>query len=89
VPTIAESGLPGFEASQVFGLVAPTGITPALVTQINTAVTAIVRDPAMVKFLGDQGAEPRSGSAADYNAFLRDEVSKWAKVVKDSGAKVD
>lgn len=89
VPTIAEAGLPGYEASQFFGLVAPTGTPAAIVTTINAAVTRIVRDPAVGKFLSEQGAEPLTSSPVEHATLLRDEVAKWAKVVKESGAKVD
>jgi tripartite-type tricarboxylate transporter receptor subunit TctC len=49
----------------------------------------ILKDPALVKQLSDQGAEARGSTPAEYGAFIREEVAKWAKVVKDSGAKID
>ena len=89
VPTIAEAGVPGYEASGVFGLVGPAGIPEAIVQKLNASVVAVVKDPAMLKTLGEQGYEPLTTTPAEYAAFLRDEVAKWAKVVKESGAKID
>ncbi|MCX7140497.1 MAG: tripartite tricarboxylate transporter substrate binding protein [Proteobacteria bacterium] len=89
VPTIAEAGVPGYEASGFFGLVGPPGLSPALVAKINAAVVRIVKDPAMGKYLSEQGAEPLTSTPAEYAALIRDEVTKWTKVVKDSGAKID
>lgn len=89
VPTIAEAGVPGYEASGYFGLMGPAGMSPALVEQINTAVVAVVKEPAMRASLRDIGYEVLTSSPAEYAAFVRAEVAKWAKVVKDSGAKID
>jgi tripartite-type tricarboxylate transporter receptor subunit TctC len=89
VPTIAEAGVTGYEASGFFGLVGPPGLSPGLVNQINAAVVRIVKEPAMAKYLSDQGAEPLTSTPAEYAALIRDEVAKWGKVVKESGAKID
>ena len=89
VPTIAEAGVPGYEASGFFGLIAPVGTPVAVVNKINGDVVRILGDPALVKQLSEQGAEARSSTPAEYGAFIREEVAKWAKVVKESGAKID
>jgi tripartite-type tricarboxylate transporter receptor subunit TctC len=89
VPTIDESGVKGFEASGANGLVGPAGMPAAVVERLNAAVVRIVKDPAMSKFLSDQGAEPWTTTPAEYGAYIKSEVAKWAKAVKDSGAKVD
>jgi tripartite-type tricarboxylate transporter receptor subunit TctC len=89
VPTIDEAGVPGFEASGSNGLVGPAGMPPAIVERLNAAVVRIVREPAMSKYLKDQGAEPWTTTPAEYSAYIKSEVAKWAKAVKDSGAKVD
>ena len=89
VPTIAEAGVPGYEASGYFGLMGPAGMSPALVDQINMAMVAVVKEPAMRSNLRDIGYEVVTSSPAEYAGFVRNEVAKWAKVVKDSGAKID
>ena len=89
VPTINDSGLPGYEASGLFGLVGPANLPPAIAAKIHTAVVRIVKEPAMSKYLSEQGADAYTSSQAEYAAFLRDEVAKWGKVVKETGAKID
>jgi tripartite-type tricarboxylate transporter receptor subunit TctC len=89
VPTIDEAGVTGFEASGSNGLVGPAGMPPAIVERLNAAIVRIVKEPAMSKYLADQGAEPWTTTPAEYSAYIKSEVAKWAKAVKDSGAKVD
>jgi tripartite-type tricarboxylate transporter receptor subunit TctC len=89
VPTIDESGLRGFDASGANGLVGPAGMPPAIVERLNAAVVRIVKDPAMSTYLSDQGAEPWTTTPGEYAAYIKSEVAKWAKAVKDSGARID
>jgi tripartite-type tricarboxylate transporter receptor subunit TctC len=89
VPTIAEAGVPGFEASGSNGLVGPTGMPAAVVERLNAAVVRIVREPAMSKYLSEQGADPLTTTPGEYAAYIKAEVAKWSQVVKASGAKVD
>ena len=89
VPTIDESGVPGFEASGANGLVGPAGMPAAVVEKLNAAIVRIVKEPAMQKFLNEPGAAPLTTTPAEYGAYIRSEVAKWAKAVKDSGARVD
>ncbi|MGH8660849.1 MAG: tripartite tricarboxylate transporter substrate binding protein [Burkholderiales bacterium] len=89
VPTIDEAGVPGFEASGANGLVGPAGMPPAVVEKLNAAVVRIVREPAMSRFLSEQGADPWTTTPAEYAAYIKSEVAKWAKAVKDSGARID
>ncbi|MBM3343794.1 MAG: tripartite tricarboxylate transporter substrate binding protein [Betaproteobacteria bacterium] len=89
VPTIAEGGVAGFEASGSNGVVVPAGTLAAIIERLNSTIVRIVREPAMSKYLSEQGADPRTMTSAEYGDYLKAEVAKWAKVVKASGAKVD
>lgn len=89
IPTIAESGLPGFEASSWFGLLAPAGTPAAIVARINADVDQWLQTPEAKEKLLAQGAIPAGGTPEQFAAHIRAETEKWAKVVKVSGAKVD
>jgi tripartite-type tricarboxylate transporter receptor subunit TctC len=89
VPTISESGLPGFEASSWFGILAPAGTPASVVTRINAEVNKWLQSADAREKLLAQGAEAAGGSPEQFAAFIRSETDKWAKVVKASGAKVD
>ena len=89
VPTIAEAGVPGYEAVGWNGLVGPSGMPPAIVERLNAELVKIVRMPDVGKRLSDVGLDVRTSTVAEFAVFLKEEVVKWAKVVKDSGARVD
>jgi tripartite-type tricarboxylate transporter receptor subunit TctC len=89
VPTISESGIPGFEAKSWFGLVAPAGTPPDLIKKINQDVTKIISDSAFAeKYLATQGLEPILGTPEQFAALIRAETVKWGKVVKDANLKI-
>jgi tripartite-type tricarboxylate transporter receptor subunit TctC len=89
VPTLAESGLPGFEASSWFGVLAPAGTPPDIVAKLNGAIAAwLASSDAKEKLLG-QGAIAAGGSPDAFVKHIANESAKWAKVVKASGAHVD
>ncbi len=89
VPTIAESGLPGFEASSWFGILAPAGTPAPIVARLNAEVNKWLQSPQAKQQLLTQGAEPAGGPPETFVAHIRAETEKWAKVVKASGAKAD
>jgi len=89
VPTVAESGLPGFETSAWFGLVAPAKTPPAVLAKLTDAVSTALKSPDVVKRYQELGAEPGTVSGAAYGAFLQNETRKWAEVIKASGAKAE
>ena len=89
VPTISESGAPGFEAKSWFGLVAPAGTPPDVIKKINQDVTKVISDRAFAeKFLAAQGLEPITGTPEQFAALVRAETVRWGKVVKDADIKV-
>jgi tripartite-type tricarboxylate transporter receptor subunit TctC len=87
VPTVAESGLPGFEASAWFGLVAPAKTPPAVVAKLTDAVSKALTSPELAKRFTELGAEPGMLSGAAFGTFLQAETKKWADVISASGAK--
>jgi tripartite-type tricarboxylate transporter receptor subunit TctC len=89
IPTINESGLPGFEASSWFGVLAPAGTPAPIVARINAEVNKWLQSADAREKLISQGAEAAGGSPEQFAAHIRAESDKWAKVVKASGAKVD
>jgi tripartite-type tricarboxylate transporter receptor subunit TctC len=89
VPTVAESGLPGFEASSWFGILAPAGTPPAIVAKLNAEIAKWLATPEAKEQLAKQGANAAGGTPEEFAKHIAAETAKWAKVVKDSGAKID
>jgi tripartite-type tricarboxylate transporter receptor subunit TctC len=89
VPTMAESGLPGFEASSWFGLLAPAGTPQPAIAKLNAEVARWLASPEAKEKLLAQGAIAAGGTPEDFARHIAAETAKWQKVVKESGAKVD
>jgi len=89
IPTIAESGLPGFDANNWYGLLAPAKTPRAIVMRLNAEVTKVLAMPDVKDFLFNQGLDPAPGSPEKFGTYIKAEMAKWAKVVKDSGARAD
>ncbi|MBN9052097.1 MAG: tripartite tricarboxylate transporter substrate binding protein [Rhizobiales bacterium] len=87
LPTVAEGGVPGYEATIWLGLMAPKGTPDDVVNKLNAEVRRIVAKPAVKEAWQKQGAAPMSMSPKEFDAYLRKDIEKWAKVVKLSGAK--
>jgi tripartite-type tricarboxylate transporter receptor subunit TctC len=85
LPTMAESGVPGFVVSSGFSFVGPAGIPRPIAERLNDALVKAVRDPANRKSLTDQGAEPAGNSIEEHAALIKTEIEKWRKVIKDAG----
>ncbi|HWI37127.1 MAG TPA: tripartite tricarboxylate transporter substrate binding protein [Burkholderiales bacterium] len=88
-PTVAEQGLPGFETGSFQGIVGPNGMPREVVAKLNTELTRILNTADMKERFAKQGTEVRTGSAESFGHWLRTEQARWAKVVKDSGAKFE
>ena len=88
VPTVAEAGVPGYEATSWFGLFVPVK-TPADIQQkLHAAIAKVLKDPAVIKKINDQGGEVVIDTQDGFAKFIDAEAKKWGKVVKDSGASV-
>jgi tripartite-type tricarboxylate transporter receptor subunit TctC len=89
LPTLHESGLSGFDASAWQGIVAPAATSSDIVQRLNAEVNKALAHPEVRAKLAAQGADVLGGTSAEYAAHLRSELPRWAKAVKDSGAKAD
>jgi tripartite-type tricarboxylate transporter receptor subunit TctC len=90
VPTVAESGVPGFEAVSWFGVWAPAGTPRDVVVKVNADIQKVFADPDFrEKFLDRAMLEPNTGSPEQFAAFIAAEAAKWSKVVKDAGLKIE
>ena len=87
--TMIEAGMPGFESQQWFGLFAPAGLAPEIVGQLNAEAARIVAAPDMRERLARDGAEPGALTPREFAAFLHADTARWARVVKESGAKAE
>ena len=89
LPTMAESGMPGFDISTWFGLLAPAGTPPDVVARWNAGIVAALNAPDVREKMIAQGADPSPTTPAEFAAFIAKERDKYARIVKMSGAKVD
>ena len=87
VPTVAEPGVPGYEASTWFGVMAPAGTPREIVARLNAEIGKVLGTPEMQKFFRAEGASAVGGSPEQFAAFLRAEMGKWEKVIKAAGLK--
>jgi tripartite-type tricarboxylate transporter receptor subunit TctC len=89
VPTAAQSGLPGFEAVQYYGLAAPAGTPQPIIDRLNKELRAILVTDEMKQHLLQQGSEPTPGTPEDYAANIQHEEGKWAALIKKLGLKIE
>ncbi|MDB5749528.1 MAG: hypothetical protein JWP72_4376 [Massilia sp.] len=89
VPTIAEAGVPGYEATSWFGLLAPARTPAPVVARLNASILKALADPEVKKKMAEQGAEPHGEKPEQFAQFIQGETAKWGKIVKQSGATTD
>ncbi len=87
--TIAEAGVPGYEATSWFGMFAPAGTPAPVLAKLNAAIVNVLGQPDVKKKINEQGAEVYSETPEQFAAFIQAESVKWGKVVKESGASLD
>ena len=89
VPTVAEAGYKGFDASTWFGFLAPAGTPKDVVAKLNAEFNKALQQPDLRKRLGDEGADPLGGTPEQFAQVIRDDIGRWGKIVKESGVKLD
>lgn len=89
VPTIAESGVPGYSAANWWGFVAPAGTPPAIVEKLHREVTAVLKSPETQAQFAKDGADVGNMTTAEYTKFIEDEITKWGRVVKEGKIKLE
>jgi len=89
LPTMIEAGLPGYEAANWFGTAVPAKTPPVIVSKLSQEIARALRLPDVGERLLSQGMEPTTSTPEEFSAYIRSEMTKWAKVVKASGAKAE
>jgi len=89
VPTIAEAGVPGYEAIVWVGLLAPAGTPPDVIAKLNNEIGKLLRSPEVQQLLASSGVDATPTTPEEFGAYLKSEFEKWGKVVRDSGATVN
>jgi tripartite-type tricarboxylate transporter receptor subunit TctC len=89
LPTIGESGVPGYVATNWWGLVAPAGTPQAIVAKLHDAIAVVLKSADTQKFLANEGAAPVAMSSAEFGTFIAAEIAKWGPVVKQAGMKAE
>ncbi len=89
VPTASEAGLAGYDSTGWFGVVAPAGTPAAVVARLNAEITAALNDPQIQASMRNLGVEPAPGKPETFEAYIRSETQKWAKVIRQANIKLD
>ena len=88
VPTVSESGYPGYEVSVWWGIAAPAGVPRSVRDRLRSEFTAILQDPETLKRLAAEAAEPRNVTPAEFRKIVHDDVKKWKEVARTAGIRV-
>ena len=89
LPTVSESGVPGYDATSWYGLMAPAGTQRVIIVRLNTEAVKIMRHPEMREKFIASGVDPLGSTPEQFGAFIRSEIEKWAKVVKATGMRIE
>jgi len=89
IPTVAESGLPGYEATAWQGVLAPASTPREIVAKLNTEIVRVVQQPDVRRQLAEQGYEPVGNSPEQFADYIKTEIAKWTKVIKAAGLKAE
>ena len=89
VPTIAESGLPGFETYGWYGVLAPAGTAPPIIARVHGAIIKAMAAPEVMERIVADGSEAVAGTPEQFADYIKRDIPKWAKVIKESGARAD
>ena len=89
LPTIAESGYPGFEVRSWYGLLAPAGTPRTIIDQLHAQIATVLRQPDVIARLASDGAEPGGDTPTEFAAYIKSEVERWGRVVKTAGIRAD
>ena len=89
VPTAAEAGLAGYDSTGWFGVVAPAGTPPAIVSRLNAEITAALNDEQVRAAMRNLGVEPAPGTSQQFDAYIRSETQKWSKVIRQANIRIE
>jgi tripartite-type tricarboxylate transporter receptor subunit TctC len=89
VPTLVESGFPGFEVLSWYGILAPAGTPPDIVRKLNSEINRLLNMPDVRERLTTLGAEPTGGTPEQFAATIKADTARWAKVVKEAAIRID
>jgi len=89
LPTLSEAGLPGYEVTTWYGMLAPRGTPKPVIDRLYAELSRILKSPDMVRRLADIGAEPGGQPPAEFAAFIKAETEKWTRLARTSGASID
>jgi tripartite-type tricarboxylate transporter receptor subunit TctC len=89
IPTMIESGVPGYTVTSWYGVLAPAGTSQEIINRLNSEIARVMRSPDMKDRLAGEGAEPVSSTPAEFAAFIKTEIAKWGKVIRGAGISIE
>jgi len=89
IPTVAESGLPGYEATAWQGVLVPAGTPRDIIVKLNAELVRVIHLPDVRRQLGDQGYEPAGNTPEQFADYIKTEIAKWTRVIKAAGLKAE